>query len=178
MRTTGCLCALLGALLALPAAIAQARITPLPKPAGIAAKPATSTGGSLITPVPRPATRTTVRPAATPPPRPHIASTPTTATSPTSAPRRRRLVAAAIHGGRERDWVAPSGGGRDASALAATTAILPTPLDLVGAGESLPAHDNALPSWKIVLLNLLACAEAFVLVRLVRGSRLAPAGDL
>ncbi|MDX6597330.1 MAG: hypothetical protein QOE87_1217, partial [Gaiellales bacterium] len=115
MRATGCLCALLGTLLALPPGIAEAKITPLPKPKSISAKPATSGHGSLIAPVTRPVTRTTIRPAAKLPPRPHIVSAPsapaalrTTAGRPvlgaTSAPRRHRFVPAVISGGRERGW--------------------------------------------------------------------------
>jgi hypothetical protein len=178
MRATGCLCALLGVLLALPAAIAEAKITPLPKPAGISAKPAASTRGSLIAPVLRPATHPTVRPAGPPPPRPQIASRPSTpATRTTSAPRSRRFVPVASDGGRKPGWVAPSGGGRDASAYATPTALAPTPLGLVGAGEALPTYDAPWPSWMIPLLTMLAAGEGFVLVRLVRG-RLAQIGEI
>jgi hypothetical protein len=187
MRATGCLCVLLGALLALQVGVAEAEITPIPKPAGGAARPGTSDGGSQIAPVTRPATRTTIRPATKPPARSSRASPSRTLSTPTRAAvatapaaRSQGLAPEAASGGREQRWIAPSGGGRDESALAAATAAAapaPTPLELVGAGESLPSYEDSWPSWLIPLLTLLAAAEAFVLVRLARG-RLAQAPEI
>jgi hypothetical protein len=178
MRATGCLCALLGALLALQAGIAEAKITPLPKPAGTSAKPATSNGGSLIAPVSRPEARTTIRPASKAPAQSSSASTPSTpgraAVATASAVRSQGFVPTAADGGREQAWIAPSGGGR---AESAATALAPTPLGLVGADDALRTHEDSYPSWMILLLALLAAAEGFVLVRLTRG-RLAQANEI
>jgi hypothetical protein len=58
-----------------------------------------------------------------------------------------------------------SSGGRETPA---PPAIVPTPLGLIGTGESLPVSSYAWPAWKIVLLTLLAVGEGFVLVRLAR----------
>lgn len=164
MRATGRLCALLCASLAfLPASLAQAKIAPLPKPPGIAAKPALGHSGSLIAPVSRPAAHATIGRA-----RPRLASPPrTTRRTPARTASRHGLVPAASHGGRERSWRVLSSGGRDSSALL-PAAVTPTPLGFAGAEDSLPASVYAWPAWKIVLLALLAVAEAFVLLRLTR----------
>jgi hypothetical protein len=44
----------------------------------------------------------------------------------------------------------------------------PTPLALVAVGERDSAPSDATPAWKLALLALLAAAEAFLVVRLVR----------
>ena len=44
----------------------------------------------------------------------------------------------------------------------------PTPLALVAAAERSSSHGEATPAWKLALLALLAAAEAFLVVRLVR----------
>jgi hypothetical protein len=164
MRASGRLCALCALLAFAPTSVAQSKITPLPKPAGIAAKPAAGHAGSLIAPLSRPAMRTTVRPA-----RRHVASARrVTVRRTTRAPRRHAFVAASSRGGRERAWRVLSSGGRETSALAAAAAVVPTPLELVGAGDLLPVYSYAWPAWKIVLLTLMAVGEAFVLVRLAR----------
>jgi hypothetical protein len=175
MRATRCLCALLGALLALPAGIAEAKITPLPKPAGISAKPGASGRGSVIAPVTRPASSPAIQ-AAVKPASPAGVSTPSTpSASPATAVRTASpaaspaLVPAAAAGGREQGWVPPSGGGRDESVSATALTITPTPLGLVGAGDSLPSYRHSWPSWMMPLLTLLAAAEGFVLVRLALG---------
>jgi hypothetical protein len=190
MRATGCLCALVGALLALPAGVAEAKITPLPKPAGLSVKPGASDRGSVIAPVTRPASSPSIQPADKPAPRPARASTPGTPSTPVtpSAPRATtvrtasagaspRLVPAAAAGGREQGWVPPSGGGRAESVPIAAVTIAPTPLGLAGAGESVPSYDHSWPSWMIPLLTLLAAAEGFVLVRLALG-RIAQASEI
>jgi hypothetical protein len=181
MRATGCLCALLGALLALQAGIAEAEITPLPRPARTPA----SDGGSLIAPVSRPETPTTIRPATTPPASPSGASMPTLST-PGAAGRAavatasiapsQALVPTAAGGGREQEWVPPSGGGRDESLRTTATALAPTPVGLAGAGGT-PSHEDSWPFWLTPLLTLLTAIEAFVLVRLVR-ARLARAREI
>ncbi|HET6171116.1 MAG TPA: hypothetical protein VFD90_00840 [Gaiellales bacterium] len=172
MRATGCLCALLGALLAvLPVTVVQAKVKPLPKPAGISPKPALRTV-SVIAPVSRPTASTTVvRPA-----RREVASRPRTSVRRTRvrrisarAPRRHVFVPASIRGGRERNWLVESVGGRDSARVLAVALLRPTPLGLVGSGEALPVHDRTWPAWKIAALALLAAAETFLLVRLTRG---------
>ena len=45
-------------------------------------------------------------------------------------------------------------------------------------GELLPTSSSAWPPWKVAALALLAVGEAFVLVRLVRGGRLAQPGEI
>ena len=158
MRATGRLCALLCALLALlPPSAVQAKITPLPKPPGLVAKPGVVHGTALIAPVSRPATRTVepVRPQVASRPRPTVHST---------APRR-GFVPATSRGGRDTSWRVLSSGGR---AMPAVAGLLPTPLGLVRAGEALPTHGYPWPAWKVGLLTLLAVAEGFVLARIVR----------
>jgi hypothetical protein len=44
----------------------------------------------------------------------------------------------------------------------------PTPLARVAAGDRVRAHGSTTPAWKLALLALLAAAEAFLVVRLVR----------
>jgi hypothetical protein len=44
----------------------------------------------------------------------------------------------------------------------------PTPLALVAAGDRIRSHSPPTPAWKLALLALLAAAEAFLVVRLVR----------
>ena len=168
MRATGRLCALLCALLALlPASAAQAKITPLPKPAGPAARPGAVDGTALIAPVSRPATRTVKQV------RPQVASRPRPAVHSTVLAPRRGFVPATSRGGRDTSWrVLSSGGGRAEPAVAG---LLPTRLGFVGAGEALPAHGYPWPTWKAALLTLLAIAEGFVLARIVRNARFARA---
>ena len=86
----------------------------------------------------------------------------------TRTPRRRRFIPASIRGGREQAPVTRSAGGRGASLVATAAAVVPTPLAFVGTGEALPVYSYAWPAWKVAALTLLAVAEAFVLVRIVR----------
>jgi len=44
----------------------------------------------------------------------------------------------------------------------------PTPLAVVATGDKLPSSSTPTPAWKLALLALLAAAEAFLVVRLVR----------
>ena len=139
MRGPGRLPALAFALLAaLPASVAQAKIKPLPRPAGIAAKPQAPRGPSLIAPVVRPATPPTVRTV-----RPQIASAPTaTPQGTTHAQRqvhvqRQVFLPATSEGGRRPPSLVLSLGGREAPAVAG---LMPTPLELVRAGETLPDY--------------------------------------
>jgi hypothetical protein len=164
MRITGRLCVLLCALLAaLPASVARAKIAPLPKPPGLAAKPGAVRGTALIAPVSRPAAHRTIVPA-----RRHVVSTRRTAVRRTARAPRRGFVPASSHGGRERAWRVLSSGGRETPA---PPDIAPTPLAFVGAGEVLAATSVPWPVWKIVLLTLLAVAEALLVARLVRDAR-------
>ena len=68
-------------------------------------------------------------------------------------------------------------GGRDQSGIAvpAPPPPEPTPLGLVAAGDRVTSSGTSTPAWKIALLALLAAAEAFLVVRLVRSR---PGGDL
>ena len=61
-------------------------------------------------------------------------------------------------------------GGRDQSGIAvpAPPPPAPTPLALVAAGQRVNAPGTSAPAWKIALLALLAAAEAFLVVRLLR----------
>jgi hypothetical protein len=162
MRATGCLCALLGALLALPAAGAHADIKPLPKPAVVSSAPAPGNRGSLIAPVSKPVVPPTVKPAG-----PQVTAT----TRVTATATRRHAVAPAMSlGGREQPQLAGSGGGRAAPALPPVAVLAPTPLGMVGADEPLPVLGDAWPPWMFALLTLLAFAEAGVLTHLVRSS--------
>jgi hypothetical protein len=170
MRATGRLCALLCALLALlPASAAHAKITPLPKPAGLAAKPGTGDGTSLIAPVSRPATRT-VKPV-----RPQVATRPRPTVHSTAPAPRRGFMPATSRGGRDTSWRLLSSGGR---AMPAVAGRMPTPLGFVGAGEALPAHRYPWPAWTVALLTLLAVAEGFVLARIVRNRRFARSSEI
>jgi hypothetical protein len=83
---------------------------------------------------------------------------------------RHAFVPEVAQGGRAQTPLARSKGGRSAPALAAAPAIAPTPLGVVGADEPLPVYSDAWPSWVLALLMLLALAEAYVLVHLVRDS--------
>lgn len=62
--------------------------------------------------------------------------------------------------------VLPVDGARTAPAV--LPAPDPTPLALVAVGEPQSAQSDATPAWKLALLALLAAAEAFLVVRLVR----------
>ena len=44
----------------------------------------------------------------------------------------------------------------------------PTPLALVSVGDRIRSHSTATPAWMLALLAVLAAAEAFLVVRLVR----------
>lgn len=70
-----------------------------------------------------------------------------------------------------------SEGGRDDSGIAvpAPPPPQPTPLGVVAAGDRVTEPGTSTPPWKIALLALLAAAEAFLLVRLVRNR---PPGEL
>jgi hypothetical protein len=68
-------------------------------------------------------------------------------------------------------------GGRDQSGISvpAPPPPEPTPLGLVAAGDRVSSPGTSTPAWKIALLALLAAAEAFLVVSIVRNR---PSGDL
>ncbi len=173
MRASVCLCTLLGVVPALLlTAPAHAKIRPLPKPPSAAV--GTPSGiAPVVRPTVRPAVRTPHRPVATSPPvRPRT-------TVRHRAPLRSRRpahVLARSRGGRTAGPLRISGGRRQPVAIPALrTAPPPTPLGLVGVGETLPAGRSVWPSWMLSLLGALLAGEAFLLVRLVRARR-RPAG--
>jgi hypothetical protein len=170
MRATGRLCALLCALLAvLPAAAAQAKITPVPKPAGLVPKPGAVRGTSLIAPVSKPARHASI---ATHHAR--IARAPRRAPHRAALTVRHRIAPAKSHGGREAAWRVLSLGGRVAAAVAP---LVPTPLGVVGRGEALPVYRSDWAAWKIGVLALFAVAELFVLAGIAREAHLARAAE-
>jgi hypothetical protein len=162
-------CTLLGLLLALTlTAVAQAKITPVPKPPGASSGAAASNQSALVAPLAKPLVQTPVQPA--PPPSP---SQPTTTVL--AHPRTAPPTPTSSLGGREqpRSPVLSSGGRHRTTSLPARLVeLLPTPLALVGMDESLPASD-AWPPWVLTLFTLLLTVEAFLLVRLVRARRFA-----
>jgi hypothetical protein len=166
MRATFCLCALLGALASvLPAGPAQARIRPLPKPAGAAVQGARAS----IAPVRRTVAQPAGRPPRTPPPA--RSARPLHHTRALRA-RRYAPIVARSRGGR-REPLASSGGGHLTALRVAPAAIPePTPLGLVGVGDVLPASGAMWPDWTLSLVGVLVAGEAMLLVRLVRARRL------
>lgn len=68
-------------------------------------------------------------------------------------------------------------GGRDQSGISvpAPPPPEPTPLGLVATNDRVTSPGTSTPAWKIALLALLAAAEAFLVVRLVRNR---PSGEL
>jgi hypothetical protein len=148
-----CLCACLGVVLALPLnSAAQADIAPIPRP---------DPPRKVHTPKLKPNTHPAVQR------RPATNRAVATSTRP---PHKRTPAPVVSTGGREKPLIAPavSTGGRIHPALprARTAKIVPTRLAGVG-HESLPSYD-VWPSWLLAVLALLACAEAFLLVRLAR----------
>jgi hypothetical protein len=151
-------------LLTLPA-LAAAEPKPIAKPTDIAPiKPTKSSTPPSNTPV-QPSTP----PAAPPAPPPAPPSPPATSTG-THAPVTGTKAPATV-------IVATAQGGRDQSGISvpAPPPPEPTPLGLVAAGDRVTSPGTSTPAWKIALLALLAAAEAFLVVRLVRNR---PGGDL
>jgi hypothetical protein len=87
-----------------------------------------------------------------------------TTASGTSAPAKEPVVVVTAQGGRDQSGIA----------VPAPPPPEPTPLGLVAAGDRVTSPDTSTPAWKIALLALLAAAEAFLVVRLVRNR----SGDL
>jgi hypothetical protein len=156
-------------LLTLPA-LAAAEPKPIAKPTDIAPiKPTKSSTPSASTPV-QPSTPPAAPPAAPPaPPSPPATGSVTRSTG-THAPVTRTKAPAIV-------IVATAQGGRDQSGISvpAPPPPEPTPLGLVAAGDRVTSPGTSTPAWKIALLALLAAAEAFLVVRLVRNR---PGGDL
>jgi hypothetical protein len=97
--------------------------------------------------------------------------TPVTGTNTTTPPA--TVTPKVILGGRDHanDFVA-------AVPATVTPQPSPTPLAFVAIGDRLPSTSTPTPAWKLALLALLAAAEAFLVVRLVRsrpGGTLTPA---
>jgi hypothetical protein len=164
MRVTVCFSAVLGALLALPVAGAEADIKPLPKPPVVAPAPAGNDHGSVIAPVSKPVVSTPVVPTVVKPAPPEVTTTPVTP----AGTRRQAPEPVVSFGGREQPQLAETGGGR--ATLAPTPAVLaPTPLGMAGPGPR-PVFRGTRPPWVLALLALLAFAEAGLLTHLVRSS--------
>jgi hypothetical protein len=86
---------------------------------------------------------------------------------------------AASSGGREAP-PAPAtitGGRRAASLQDRLAQVPPTPLAVVGVGEALPRSHHRWRAWAVTLLTLLAAAEAFLVVHLLRSWRGAWTGE-
>jgi hypothetical protein len=149
-------------LLTLPA-LAAADPKPVPRPStSIAPIQKSSTPPANVTPPsPPPAPPS-------PPPSPPVNATTTgsTGTTTTNTPVTPPVVV-----------VATAQGGRDQSGISvpAPPPPEPTPLGLVAAGDRVTSPGTSTPAWKIALLALLAAAEAFLVVSIVRNR---PSGDL
>jgi hypothetical protein len=167
-------------LLALPV-VAAAEIKPIPKPETTKAQPAKSPEPVSSTPPasPPPSTTSTASTTATA----STTSTTSTATGSTGTTSQAGSTTPATTGSATPDTtgattpvttekivVVASEGGRDQSGVVvpAIPPPDPTPLALVAASEPVPSQDSATPAWKLALLALLAAAEAFLVVRLVR----------
>jgi hypothetical protein len=149
-------------LLALPA-LAAADPQPIAKPSIQPIKPAKSPAKSP--------THSSTPPVKSPPP---VKSTPPANTAPPpasstfrSSTRSTGAIKAPVH---TAVVVVTAEGGRDQSGIAvpAPPPPEPTPLGLVATGDRATSPGTSTPAWKIALLALLAAAEAFLVVRLVR----------
>ena len=132
--------------------------------------PAASSQSALVAPLPKPVVHTPVQPAPPSPPSPPSQAT----TTPLAHPRTTSPAAPVVSlGGREQPPAPALGSGdphRVTLVPAGLAELLPTPLALVGIGESMPASD-AWPTWVLTLFTLLLSVEAFLLVRLVQARR-------
>jgi hypothetical protein len=148
--------------LALPA-VAAADIKPIPKPEEAKTTPAKP-------PAKPPADKTPASTPAVKPVTPPVqAETPPADTTPPADPNLGEETQAPAKP--EKIVVLTLEGGRDDSGVPAVVIPPPdpTPLALVAASETLPSSsDGSTPAWKLALLALLAAAEAFLVVRLVR----------
>jgi hypothetical protein len=151
-------------LLTLPA-LASAEPKPVPRPKTITPIKKTSTPPANSTPV-----------QSTPPPAPPSPPSPPADTSKSST---RGTGSTTINKAPvdEPVIVVTALGGRDQSGIAvpAPPPPEPTPLSLVAAGERVTSPGTSTPPWKIALLALLAAAEAFLVVSIIRNR---PSGDL
>jgi hypothetical protein len=75
-----------------------------------------------------------------------------------------RIVVVDVVGRDQRSAVSPA----PRVATPPVVAPPPTPLAVVAAGDHIRSHSSPTPAWKLALLALLAAAEAFLVVRLVR----------
>ena len=76
----------------------------------------------------------------------------------TNAPVKQPVIVVTVQGGRDQSGIA----------VPAPPPPEPTPLGLVPAGDRVTSPGTSTPAWKIALLALLAAAEAFLVVRIVR----------
>jgi hypothetical protein len=169
MRLTARLSLLLAGLLmlALPA-LAAAEPHPIAKPSKIAPIQPTKSPVQASTPPASPP----ASPPATPPPSPPATppAPPAATTSGSSGASGTSAPPAGNTPLKETVVVVTAQGGRDQSGIAVPAAPPPepTPLGLVAAGDRVTSPATSTPAWKIALLALLAAAEAFLVVRLVR----------
>jgi hypothetical protein len=154
-RTFPYACLLVLLLLALPA-VAAADPKPIAKPTNTAPPPA-----------PPPPAAAPAPPPPTPPPPPATPPSPP-ATPSTGSTHSTNVGTTVIK-------VITVSGGRDQALVAVTKPHAvrkpvppPTPLGLVALSDRVSAPSEATPAWKLALLALLAAAEAFLVVRLVR----------
>jgi hypothetical protein len=165
MRLTARLSLLLAGLLmlALPA-LAAAEPHPIAKPSKIAPIQPTKSPVQASTPPASPPATPPPSPPATPPAPPAGTTSGSSGSSGTSAPPASNTPL------KETVVVVTAQGGRDQSGIAAPAPPPPepTPLGLVAAGDRVTSPATSTPAWKIALLALLAAAEAFLVVRLVR----------
>jgi hypothetical protein len=148
----------------------------LTSPALAAAEPKPIAKPSNIAPIQKAPVQPSSPPAAPPaPPAPPASTTPPagtttgqtsgsgtgstgTSTTGTNAPVKETVIVVTAQGGRDQSGIA----------VPAPPPPEPTPLGLVAAGDRVTSPGTSTPAWKVALLALLAAAEAFLVVRLVR----------
>jgi cytoskeletal protein RodZ len=153
-------------LLALPV-VAAAEIKPIPKPDSPPPPPAKVPKKPVSSPPPPPS----LPPSSTSTPATTAGSTQTaTTTGSTTSTTTGTTAGTTTTATTEKIVVAISEGDRDQSGVVvpAIPPPDPTPLATVAASEPLPSQGSGTPPWKLALLALLAAAEAFLVVRLVR----------
>jgi cobalamin biosynthesis Mg chelatase CobN len=153
-------------LLALPA-LAAAEPKPIAKPSNIAPIQPTKSHVQPSSPPAAPPATPSTPPAST---TPSSGTTGQTSSSGTGSTGTTTPASGTNPPAKETVVVVTAQGGRDQSGIAvpAPPPPEPTPLGLVAAGDRATSPSTSTPAWKIALLALLAAAEAFLVVRLVR----------